>query len=164
MSDGLLAKYEELVALRREADADTPRARLKELARRFPGALAEIDRLPMQTLVDRRDALVRGETPPFARAWSRVHSGLRGVLAIKAWLGGKRATDASDADRLRVAIEGGAVTREASAWVERVHDIARPKDGRIVTLVHDAVAAELGVTADELRAILFGAEVRPSRR
>lgn len=164
MSDGLLAKYEELVALRRAPDAETPRARLKELARRFPGALAEIDRLPMQTLLDRRDALLRGETPPFAQAWSRVHGGLRGVLAIKAWLGGRRATDASDVDRLRAAIEAGAVTREASAWIDRVQDIARPEDGRIVTLVHDAVAAELGVTADELRAILFGAEVRPSRR
>lgn len=164
MSDGLLAKYEELVALRQEASADTPRDRLKALARRFPGALAEIDRLPLQTLLDRRDAFLRGETPPFARAWSRVHEGLRGVLAIKAWLGGRRAVDASDVDQLCAAIEAGAVTREASAWLDRLRDIARPKDGRIVTLVHDAVAAELGVTAEELRAILFGAEVRPSRR
>ncbi len=166
MSDAgeLLAKYEELIALREREAADTPRARLQALARRFPGALAEIDRLPMAILVERRDALRRGEWPRFAEAWSAVHRGLRGVLAIKAWLAGRRAVDASDAERLRAAIEGGVVAEEARAWLDQVPEIARPTDGRIVSLVHGRVAAELGVTADELRGLLFGTEVRPSRR
>lgn len=161
MSGRLLDKYEELVRLREGAPGPAPKERLRDLARRFPGALAEIDRLPMDVLLARRDALRAGEWPPFAAAWTVVHAHFRGVLALKAWLGGRKEVD----DALEAAALGAALPDEAAPWRGRLREIARPPDGRLTTLVHAAAAAELGVDVGAIPTLLFGADVRvrPSR-
>lgn len=161
MNGRLLDKYEELVQLREGAPGPVPRERLQDLARRFPGALAEIDRLPMDVLVGRRDALRAGEFPPFAAAWTVVHAHFRGVLALKAWLAGRKDVD----DALEVAARAATLPDEAAPWLGRLREIARPPGGRLTALVHAAAAAELGVEIGAIPALLFGEEarIRPSR-
>jgi hypothetical protein len=83
-SDELLLKYTELRALRHavgkltKSDA-TPR--LRDLARRFPGSLRELDRLPTLLLEERFEALQRGErAAPWMLLQCTFHDALSELL------------------------------------------------------------------------------------
>ncbi len=167
-ASALLSKYETILRLRVEHEAalaqsqrpPPPLPALRKLAREFPGALAELERLPSAEIRARVDELRRGTWPIWAQAWSDVHEGLRGVLAAKRWLGGRRKAGDSERAALTDAIARGEVHPSAGGWVVRLEEIAMPPNGRLVLLVHEGVAATLGVTVGELDAILF----KPSRR
>lgn len=61
----LRAKYEEMLALRRTDDGSyDPRERMAALAARFPGALREIDTLPLDEIERRIEALTHAERDP----------------------------------------------------------------------------------------------------
>src|SRR5688572_8035198 len=98
---GLRSKYEamkELRELHEQAKKDPsfvepdPKAKLASLADKFPGALREIDELPLATITSRMGDLTRATIDANAIAeWMIVqvafHRFARGALAVKRWLG-----------------------------------------------------------------------------
>jgi len=148
----LRAKYVEMRALRHAGDAAPPRERLAALASRFPGALREIDDLPLAEIDRRIEALARAEADPSAcvvwmEAMSRFHALARGVLFAKR----------SITDDARVRATWPA---EARAWVTDLERVARPPRGRVMDLVYERLGDELGISAHAAKALVFG----PSRR
>lgn len=151
----LLEKYRVMRALR-EDRGEPSRDVLRDLARRFPGALAEIDRIAPALLEERiaqLEAILERPTierlPDWVRGWLLTHEKLRGALAVKAWLGGKRAID----EETRAAF-----ARDFShdhAWSARLEEIADPPGGRLVSLVYEDVARALGIAAGDVRALLM---------
>jgi hypothetical protein len=169
----LRSKYREMQRLRSAQDADVAAGRdhapsrdeLRALAREFPGALAEIDRIPPTVLARRAhelDALLAHDPlPPAAswpvwiRGWLGVHRGLRGALAIKAWLAGRRVIDADTERALAQAMPQLSFADEARDWLDALPDVAAPPRGRLVDLVFDRVARELAIDVPRLRALLM---------
>ena len=96
---GLSRKYRVLSALRRGALA--PKEALRPLAHEFPGALRELDCLPMAELEARLHAVAaaeRGEVPQPWIAWMLAyHERMRLALEAKQRLRGARASDAVSA-------------------------------------------------------------------
>ncbi len=131
----LLEKYVELLALRRvrrdAPEAPPPLPRLRALAARFPGALRELERLPMDLLEERArelEGVVAGlvEEPRWARAQRLYHAGLTRALAARA---------AGPQGRTR---EPGSMSRPG-----------------LTARVVEVVALELGVTSARCRSLLF---------
>jgi hypothetical protein len=160
----LRAKYEEMRALRR-ADADGAafdRARAARLAARFPGALREIDTLPMEEL-ERRLAAVEtavaepNKAEPWMHAMARFHELLGGALVAKRWLAGRKAVDGELRGTFEARFAG---RREVLAWSDALPAVARPPSGRLLRLVLSRVAQETQTSEEDLRAALFG----PPRR
>ena len=130
----LVTKYEYMVALRRahnEAKADPafvepdPRPHMRSLAARWPGALRELDQLPLATLAQRLAELLRvvesnASVAPWMHAVALFHRYMRQELALS----------------------------RAEA-----HGEPRPKR-RKVERVLDHIATDLGVSVDEVRALL----------
>jgi hypothetical protein len=87
MFAALREKYEEMRELRRTDDGSyDPRERMAALAARFPGALREIDTLPLEEIERRISALANAERDPshampWMRAQSRFHELVRAALA-----------------------------------------------------------------------------------
>jgi len=168
----LREKYEEMRRLRVESDADAslgrphhaPRERLKALSLRFPAALAEIDRIAFELLEERlailnalleRDACSFDELPAWVRGWILVHRGLRGALAIKAWLCGVRTVDAELLARFDAALPTMRFSEDAAAFRDRLAEVASPPDGRLVDVIFDDASRALGTDRVALRALLM---------
>lgn len=156
----LTEKYGRLLALRRAhapgPPAPTLVAELRDVARRWPGALRELDALPLEVLRARLDALAADGAPaPWMRAQAEFHAQARGALAAKRWLGKRREVTTS----LRasfVAWAGNAPERaEASAWADRLEAVAQPPGGRLTALVHARVAEALGTSDAEARRLVL---------
>jgi hypothetical protein len=159
----LRAKYEEMLALREAHDRartepgyvePDPRRALAALASRFPGALRELDTLPVDALRARLDELDDAArdatmTAPWMTAQTAFHELARGAVAAKRWLAGRRAITPAMQDDLRS--RGG----PAAAWADELAAIARPPRGRLLDLVFARVAAQLGLTVAEARALVF---------
>ena len=150
MNNDLIDLREKYVRLRElrasKAHREPDREELRAISRRWPGSLAEIDRLSPDVLDQRivaLDAAIAGAEPPlWARAWILAHRRLRGALAIKLWLAtGKRDLPA-----------------EADLYLERIDEIARPPNGRISDLVFADVARELSLPEGEMRTLLMPRE------
>ena len=155
MNEGLAAlarKYRTMADLRRHklrTGEHTPREALRSLAREFPGALRELDVLPLDE-VDRRaaalEAVASGSSPAPWMGWmARHHSLLRAALRIKAHarhgpLAAEKAT--------QLAAEEG---------VDEVFALrcARPPSGRLGALVMERLAAETGQTLETLTSTLM---------
>jgi hypothetical protein len=140
----LRAKYEEMLALRRAGHAGDPRPRLRALAARFPGALREIDELPLDRIEQRISELARAErdpsgATPWMRAMARFHALTRGVLFVKKNLGAP-----------------GAWPVEAELWRADVARVARPPRGRLMDLVYERLARELDTTPSAAKRLVFG--------
>src|SRR5215213_4368889 len=103
----LRSKYEAMKTLRElhaRAKRDPsfvepdPKAKLAALADAFPGALREIDELPLELIETRIRAIARAEIDASAIAeWMIVqasfHRFARGALAAKRWLAGRKDPD-----------------------------------------------------------------------
>lgn len=159
MSDvaDLLEKYLTMRTLREERDravsaniAHTPpRELLRAISQRWPGVLAEIDRIAPDVLHDRiailEQVISTGEEPPlWARAWMLAHARLRGALAIKFRLRGGRALG-----------DPTTLPPESAPYLERIGEIASPPNGRLVDLVFGEVARMVGVEPEKMRALLM---------
>lgn len=156
----LREKYLHLKQLR-ATSGEPDRAVLQALAREFPGALAELDRLPPELLDARIATLDRllergGEPPAWVRGWQLAHPRLRGALLAKAWLGGRRTVDASTRDAFAAEVPTLPFPEDARRWIDRLDEVAAPPDGRLVDVVFREVALELGLDgAEALRALLM---------
>jgi hypothetical protein len=140
---GLAWKYARLLALRdthAATGAVAPRAELRALAERFPGALRELDRLPRAVLEARaealRTALATGVTAPWMGYQWAFHGALRGALVVRLRRGtlppGALAQEASRAagfalDEGFVAAAQdppqGRLTALAWRWVDALHGL-----------------------------------------
>jgi hypothetical protein len=162
-------KYERILALRRDhararEDASfvepDPRADMASLAEEFPGALRELDMLPLRVLAARLDALTTaerspGRTEPWMLAQSLFHRYARGALVTKRWLGGKKRITEATREAFIAALPDLPRSADAALFVDALEDVASPPRGRVMDLVHARVALHLGVTATEVRALVF---------
>jgi hypothetical protein len=165
------AKYREMLAMRLEhasggEDEPAVRRRMAELARRFPGALREIDDLELAVIRDRigqLEAVLSGEreVAPWMDAMALFHGLARGALRAKRWLAGRKTIDTATArefeahvtDATGAAPAGDAI--DALAWADDLAGIAAPPRGRVMDLVFARLAAALGMTEDEARRLVF---------
>jgi hypothetical protein len=137
-----------------------PRAEMAALAARFPGALREIDALPLATIRGRvaaLDGVLRGEAgaAPWMVAQTAFHRLARGALAAKRWLAKERAAGAGAPDLRARFLADASLDDEARAWADDLASVARPPRGRLLPLVYARAAAELDATPDEIRALVF---------
>lgn len=172
-------KYEEMLRLRvlharARDDSDflepDPRAAMAELARAFPGALREIDELPIEVIRARIDELAVAENDtssiaPWMHAQARFHALARGALAVKRWLGARLLTPEVEASFAHALTAMGAGEREdAAAWSEQLAAIAKPPRGRLMELVHARLAAELGLDRTSAKALVLAPRSSLRRR
>jgi hypothetical protein len=90
---GLVDKYERLLRLRTVPTAVPPRDELRSLARQFPGALRELDRLPLERIEARLRAVQRvlaeaGEPEAWMQIQVSYHGYMRAALRVKRWARG----------------------------------------------------------------------------
>jgi hypothetical protein len=159
----LLRKYEVIAKLRQdraEGAEVAPRPLLRALAREFPGALRELDTLPMSEIDTRKEALTlaaQGTPPGPWMAWMiAYHATMRAALVVKARLA--RFRSPSDDLILRARTDA---TRASGIQIDDafVHSVARPPKGRLNVAVFDHLAEKFNVPAAEIWQALF-----PARR
>jgi len=163
----LLHKFERMLRLRElhaRAHAEPgfqepdPRAEMASLAREFPGALRELDELPIDVIRSRIDELGlavggSGALAPWMRAAAAFHRLARGALAAKRWVH-RRPLDPSARDAFVAATATMTYGEDARVWADDLAAVARPPRGRVIDLVMLRVAAELGIAEDEARRLL----------
>jgi hypothetical protein len=161
-------KYEEMLRLRllhararEQADfaEPDPRAAMAELARRFPGALRELDELPLDAIRGRIAALASAEADdtcrePWMHAQARFHALTRGALAVKRWLRGRPLTPAL-VEAFPAALATMPEADEARAWSEDLAALARPPRGRLMEPIYARLARELGLELATARAAVM---------
>lgn len=170
-------KYEQMLCLRRlharakeepgfvEPD---PRPAMAALARRYPGALREIDELPIADIERRIAELEAAEADAtrismWMNAQAEFHRLARGALAVKRWLAGRASSpeiDAAFADALAAMPE----REEAMTWAADLAALAKPPRGRVMDLVYAKLAAALGVDVGAARAAVLPPRPRTGAR
>ena len=166
--DELRSKYVEILRLREAAGpgADDPKRAMRALAARFPGALREIDDLPLATIRARIDALGaaavdRSRIEPWMEAMALFHPLARGALAAKRWLHGKRALDPGTRAAFREAAREMPHGADARRWENDLPRIAKPPRGRITEAVLERVGSALGISARDAQFLVFGMRREP---
>lgn len=156
----LEAKYTQLEELRRareRGEAVPERAVFKDLATRFPGALRELDTLPMTVIEARKLALravLQGHMIEPWMAWMVAYHALtRVALWVKLRTAKQPDVTEERANQLRLGIE-----REFGFGVDEqfVVDVACPQAGRINVVVMERLEKRFGVSVTELRRGIFG--------
>ena len=160
-------KYERMYRLRSQHERartdpsfvePDPRAEMADLARAFPGALREMDELPMEVIRARIEDLTAAErdpslVAPWMVAQSRFHALARGALGAKRWLHGRPLTPELVATYARM-IAGLPEGDDAAAWVGELASVAKPPGGRLMDLVYARLALELHMDLGATRAII----------
>jgi hypothetical protein len=156
----LARKYELLSDLRRQRVGD-PHKALRPLASEFPGALRELDCLPLPVLERRLAAVndaVRGGTPERWIEWMLAyHEAMRLALSIKERLRGARHEDAESHQRIARELSA---ERKQSCSADFVARVARPPGGRLNRLVFALLEQQFGRPGVELERTLFPRPVR----
>lgn len=169
VSDAAIAvlrdKYLELQRLRVEHDAgesEDPRPRMRALSARFPGALRELDELPMEQIEQRLATLhaVLEHAQP-APEWIGLqlayHGWMRAALCVKRIAAGRDAVSA-DAVLAELAASYRSDPHEPSIdAIDRaaIVSILDPVDGRLNPWVYARVAREYGVEPEAVSRALF---------
>jgi hypothetical protein len=152
-------KYRALGALRRDRARGGPipeRAVFKALAGEFPGALNELDNLPLEE-IDRRLAALTGaaEGAP-AEPWMAwmigYHALMRAALYLKIRVARSSSLSADQAAALAVKASAHARVEVGEAFVRAVRC---PPEGRLNRVVYAELEARLGAPADAIRRALF---------
>ncbi|MFZ5889720.1 MAG: hypothetical protein ACOY0T_01515 [Myxococcota bacterium] len=152
---GLARKYRALLALRSGEQA-FDRQLLRKLAEEFPGALRELDALPLPELQQRLAAVRENETElPFWIEWMLgYHREMRLALAVRRSLAGVRRPSPELSDHV-------ARAHGVSCDAAFVRAVADPPGGRLNALVFARLAARFERSATEIEGRLFRAEERP---
>ncbi len=148
-------KYALLAELRRRHDSEPP-PELRPLAREFPGALRELDGLPLDE-IERRMALVTlalagGPTEALLEWVNRYHALMRAALSIKRQLSGERRPSSERAERVA---EQASAEHGVRCDAVLVFEVADPPGGRLNEVVFARLARLFGVQAVRLRQALF---------
>lgn len=161
--DELLAlegKYAQLETLRRAREKGEPvpeRAVFKALAERFPGALRELDMLPMDVIEKRRQALGMAITSGLVEPWMSWMVAYHALVRVALWIKIRTAKQ-PDVTPERMVFLTQTITREFGFGVDEafVKDVARPREGRINAVVLGKLEELFAVSAGEIRMGLFG--------
>lgn len=151
-----------------------PRGAMQELASTWPGALRELDDLPLDVLRDRLDDIdgmlseitaptavtsplsgSRATLPTWMHAQIRFHGLARGALAAKRWLAGRRHVDEAVLQAFVEEIRVHPHATDALPWKNHLASIARPTRGRLMDVVFERLAGELDTDALEARRRVF---------
>jgi hypothetical protein len=155
----LARKYRLLSDLRRGALASGEV--LRPLAREFPGALRELDSLPLGLLERRLEAVVEAEAGATPETWIQwmlaYHARMRLALAAK-----RRLRGAGPGNVGLMAQVANEVSLEHATVCEAdfVARAARPPCGRLNRLVFELLEQELGHPRAELEQTLFPRQAR----
>jgi hypothetical protein len=161
----LLRKYDALADLRNRRENGggvAPRTELLALARAFPGALRELDTLPLLVIEERRAALRAALSGEPSAAWMKwmtaYHATMRAALYLKARLARKGATPLSEDDARELADDAA---RRFDLPIDQVfvRAVAHPKARRLNAAVFERLGRDLGVEPAAMWEALF-----PSRR
>jgi hypothetical protein len=140
----LTDKYQQLLELRRareRGEPPPPRLVFQRLAARFPGALRELDRMPMPTLERRIAELALARASGVTRDWMAISASYHELLRFALRYKGK----APDLTAL-----------PAGCDREFLDRLAEPPGGRVVPLVCGAIARVLGREVADVVALLEG--------
>ena len=151
------------------ADPRQLRARMSELAARFPGALRETDELTLDAIDCRIAALdavagQRGEALPWMEAVALFHALTRGALVAKRWLNGRKQVDDGHAALFARDLQALPFPEDSRAWACDLARVASPPRGRLLDLVFTRLARQLAVPEADARALVFGAGRRARGR
>ena len=161
----LRGKYERMLGLRERHDTGTEgrgvTGEMRRLADEFPGALREIDELPLDEIRARIAAIAaaeadRARVAPWMTATHLFHTLTRGALCAKKWLAGRKQVGA--AEREAFARESAALcwAEDARAWGDELGKIAAPPRGRVTELVFERIASDMDASESEARQLVFG--------
>ncbi|AUX41817.1 hypothetical protein SOCE26_032420 [Sorangium cellulosum] len=160
---GLARKYHRLAELRAARAAGEPipaKEVFRALAGEFPGALNELDNLPLAEIERRSAALARalagGPEEPWMAWMHGYHTLMRAALYAKIRVARRAELTERDAASLaeRAAAHAGAAVDAAFVLAVR-----SPPDGRLNRLVLGRLSAMFGASPAEIRGALF-----PGRR
>lgn len=138
-----------------------PRAEMAALAARFPGALRELDRLPLDEIDARLDALGHAidsdaRAPDWVRWQAAWHGWLRAALRIRRLVRGTASLEAAlacvRAGYVAAADEPPLGCIDAAFVAAVLH----PPEGRLTRWAFARVAAEYGTTSAEVEDAVFG--------
>jgi hypothetical protein len=164
----LAEKYRRMIELRR-LDATglggDPRPAARALATRHPGALRELDELPMEVLEERRAALERvlagrGAPEAWMYALARYHGWLRLALRIR-----RGVLPLRTLERARAYLAAHPPDPAEGEPAEPLSDeflaaLLAPPAGRLNPIVFARVAAETGLTPRAIEALLIHRRAR----
>ncbi len=169
----LRAKYAQMLAMRvahasGDDDAAEARARMAEVASRFPGALREIDDLELGEIQRRIEALddvvqARQEVEAWMEAVALFHGMARGALCAKRWLGGRKRVDVEVERAFERGLSSLLFPEDARGWSGELARIASPPRGRVMDVVFARLARELGMSERATRRLVFGVPRRERR-
>jgi hypothetical protein len=156
---GLLGKYETLAELRRARARGEPvpeRSVFKALADAFPGALHELDTLPL-ALIDARIEALRaaasgGPEEPWMAWMLGYHALMRAALRVKIRLSRRRDLDDQ---RARALAEDASAHAGVTVDEAFVRAVASPPDGRIARVVYAQLEVRFGEDRAAIRTALF---------
>lgn len=155
----LARKYRTLAELRRAAHRCTAldaRPALRALSAEFPGALRELDRLPIEDIearIEAVDAAAHAGAPAQWMEWMLAyHEAMRAALFVKRRLAGRRRVAAGQAWELAGATFQALGFRCELAFVGAV---AAPPGGRLNGVVFRHVAGSFRVPPHVLQQTLF---------
>jgi hypothetical protein len=161
----LCGKYEKLCDLRQRQLSDVaPRAEMVALASAFPGALRELDCLPMEELERRSRALHavvegRAQVEQWMVLQIAYHGFMRAVLRIRRLL---LAREQLGDDSAALAYEAAADEPALERFdAEALGMIRKPPRGRLNPWVIAQIAREHGVTQTCIEIALWGKPMRP---
>lgn len=163
----LLEKYVEMRAMRLASaagDPVDPRPRMRALAARHPGALREIDELPMDEIEERIAVLEAGEQPSWAVTLIAYHGWMRVALGIK-----RAHRPATDPGSVREWLVARYRPRPGEPPLEALDEetiiaILRPPGGRLSRWVLTRIARERGLSLDRVEAEAFRLEITDQTR
>lgn len=168
--EALRDKYLELQRLRIEHEAgerEDPRPRLRALSARFPGALRELDELPMELIAARLATLhaVLARTEPVP-AWIALqlgyHGWMRAALCIKR-IAAERPRASAEALLVELEVRYRPDAHEPPLSAidrEAITEILEPADGRLNPWVFARVARDHGVEPESVHRALFTRDLR----
>jgi len=161
----LQGKYQTLYELRVQgAPSAVPRATFAALAAQFPGALRELDKLPLQVIELRLralEAVLSGAAPaePWMQLQIAYHGFMRAVLRIRRALIALRIEHFEPAQECLERVAYIAAPGEPARGrfdAEMLRAIHRPPNGRLNPWVLEQVALDHAVSADAVERALLG--------
>ena len=160
---GLCDKYQALLALRVTREEVSPRAALAALAAAYPGALRELDRLPLQ-LIERRLASLRAVASGATgvERWMTLqiayHGFMRAVLRLRRALLASNERSFADPGRCLQRLAYVAAADEPAPErldAATLQMIVRPPRGRLNPWVIERVARDHAVQSSDIERALF---------
>jgi hypothetical protein len=150
----LRRKYLEIKRLREDTSASDPTLAMRALAEIFPGALRELDALPLEIIdarIESLDHAIEHDSPePWMIALDRYHAWLRLALRMRREIGERTITSARV---WLVQYEDELATRVDDVLLEAM---LFPPAGRLNRVVLSHVASELEMSCAWLESLLSG--------